>query len=503
MDTSKPSPEFPLPMTPQGKSSYFFHIQTVKHLRYTGDIIPKVRNIHLASKDVKEVIKKLELISDYMIREDDDNAVIFQFLETLPNLQVLEYRQYRPLVRPEDLSRLRSASLLELVIDAGNYTVVEGPPAAGVTGLEKLSISWFVNDNPNKLGSSLAHLYELIRPSLTTLVKLRIDNEPEKFGGDIDLQFLKPAGRTLRTFEYTLQSSDESVLDTIPEIFPHLTTLSIRWDNLFTEHSDVHIQALAKNNNLTDLTLSSDFEESADDTLMSEGDYACWVQMGTDTVNSSMLHPFVIEERMSGGEGTRVVRGVKQDWMGSNQEDCFTKDIVKSNPTSRPPTRRSHVREDLRELIGLNNKTFGFVGEECLWCEGQIGMYKDEEPFPPLHEYITYIAVMDDDGNMTRPHNKRAAELLRRPVTHGPVLVAKMVMMRKPETYGETVVRYEELTETELRSKAFSKKRREWEVALRRNGAMLLDWMRSTTKDVEIIHASQCEVREKEKKRVY
>ncbi|CAA7262519.1 unnamed protein product [Cyclocybe aegerita] len=145
---------------------------------------------------------------------------------------------------------------------------------------------------------------------------------------------------------------------------------------------------------------------------------------------------------------------------------------------------------DLSELIRLNNTSFGSVGEECLWCEGQIRMDKDEEPFPPLHEYITYIAVKDDDGIMTRPHNKRAAELLRLPVTHGPVLVAKMVMMRKPETYGETVLRYEELTEVELRSKAFSKKRREWEVALGRNGVMLLDWMRSMGRDVEVIHAS-------------
>jgi hypothetical protein len=114
---------------------------------------------------------------------------------------------------------MRYAPLLELVLDAGNYAAVEGLPTAGLAGLEKLFISWNMNDNPNELGSSLAHLYELIRPSLTTLVKLRIDNEPEELGADFDLQLLKPAGDPLQTFEYTLQSSDENILDTIPETF--------------------------------------------------------------------------------------------------------------------------------------------------------------------------------------------------------------------------------------------------------------------------------------------
>ncbi|KAJ3513399.1 hypothetical protein NLJ89_g2961 [Agrocybe chaxingu] len=266
------------------------------HLRYTGKITPKVSNIHLASKEVKEVIRKLELNSSRMvIQEDDNSAVIFQFLETLPNLQALEYHQLGHLVRLGDLSRLissiRSASLLEFVIYSGLYATVEGIPTAGPVGLEKLSITWHVDDNPNEPGSSLTRLYALIRPSLTTLAKLRIDNSPEKFGGDFDLQLLKPAGRTLRTFEYTLQSSDDSILDTIPDIFPHLTKLSIQWDNLFTEHSDAHIEAISKNENLTDLTLSSDFEETADDSVMADWDYACATRMSitiTDVLHTAI-----------------------------------------------------------------------------------------------------------------------------------------------------------------------------------------------------------------------
>ena len=156
----------------------------------------------------------------------------------MPNLQVLDIGD---LVPPASLSQfissIRHTALLELVLDTGNYAPVEGPPTTGLAGLEKLSISWNAIDNPNEPGSSLAHLYELIRPTLTTLVKLRIDNEPIEFHGDFDLQLLKPTADTLRTFEYTLQSADDSILGTIPAILPHLTKLSIRWDNLFTNHS--------------------------------------------------------------------------------------------------------------------------------------------------------------------------------------------------------------------------------------------------------------------------
>jgi len=40
-----------------------------------------------------------------------------------------------------------------------------------------------------------------------------------------------------------------------------------------------------------------------------------WVQ-DTDGENIKLFHSFIVEERMTGGSLTRVVRGVKQDWMG-------------------------------------------------------------------------------------------------------------------------------------------------------------------------------------------
>jgi len=39
-----------------------------------------------------------------------------------------------------------------------------------------------------------------------------------------------------------------------------------------------------------------------------------WVQLGG--AHSDLFHSFVVEERMTGGILSRVVRGIKQDWMG-------------------------------------------------------------------------------------------------------------------------------------------------------------------------------------------
>ena len=160
-----------------------------------------------------------------------------------------------------------------------------------LTDIQTLSLSSLgVYDNSNEPGSSLAHLYELIRPSLTTLVKLRIDNLSDEHRNDFDLQILKPSADTLRSFEYTLQSVDEGILDTIPTILPYLTKLSIKWEKyvFVMMHSilwkacfkkicfplndindflqDAHIQVLSKNVNLTHLELSSNFEEASSKT---------------------------------------------------------------------------------------------------------------------------------------------------------------------------------------------------------------------------------------------
>ena len=245
--------------------------------------------------------RKLELYSAHVEIGSDETLVIFQFLETLPNLQVLDVGElFIPTYLSKFISSIRHTALLKLCLET-SFSEVYEPPTAGLTGLEELTIAWYVDDSLIEPGSSLAHLYEFIRPTPTTLVELRIEIATA-YGciGDLNLQLLKPAADTLRTFEYTLQSADESILDTIPVILPHLSKLSIRWVNYYAQHSvlwkactiyfyfplndnneslqDAHIQALSKNENLTDLELSSDFEVNAQDTLNIENDYARYVR---------------------------------------------------------------------------------------------------------------------------------------------------------------------------------------------------------------------------------
>ena len=73
-----------------------------------------------------------------------------------------------------------------------------------------------------------SHIYDLIRPSFSTLVELEIYPGPVVLDPVIlDLLPLRPVGRTLRKFVYRLDGFDPDILDTIPDVFPHLTTLEL------------------------------------------------------------------------------------------------------------------------------------------------------------------------------------------------------------------------------------------------------------------------------------
>ena len=64
-------------------------------------------------------------------------------------------------------------------------------------------------------------MYDLIRPSFSTLVQLELYPISKPF----DLRPLIPVGQTLREFIYKVDEFDPNVLDVIPEVFPHLTGL--------------------------------------------------------------------------------------------------------------------------------------------------------------------------------------------------------------------------------------------------------------------------------------
>lgn len=119
---------------------------------------------------------------------------------------------------------------------------------------------------------------------------------------------------------------------------------------------------------MEDLQLSFDFEEEARDRVSNDEDYAwyircyrrrltattkvseampkvrncAWLQLHTArNYSSSMLHPFVIEKRAhasEGGEPIGVVRGFKQQWMGSFKYFWVTGAMVDCRLESLPGT---------------------------------------------------------------------------------------------------------------------------------------------------------------------
>ncbi len=103
-----------------------------------------------------------------------------------------------------------------------------------------------------------------------------------------------------------------------------------------------------------DLTLSRDFEVESNDIFNSDENFAwfvrsykrrlkatpdvlsacenlercCWIQMNVRQ-RTDLEHPFIVEERELDGKKTKVVRGLKQEWMGRDYDCLETGGIVK------------------------------------------------------------------------------------------------------------------------------------------------------------------------------
>ncbi|KAF9525900.1 hypothetical protein CPB83DRAFT_941258 [Crepidotus variabilis] len=148
-----------------------------------------------------------------------------------------------------------------------------------------------------------------------------------------------------------MSSFDESVLDLIPTLFPDLTILAIQWIDGNKRFSlpwkDRYIFSLLKDKNLVELTLSNDFKQAASDPCRGDNQFAwllrsytrrlegarlvcqsltwlrqCnWLQVCVGAnPTTTMLHPFNVEERPNSRTIDRVVRGLRQWWMGTNHE---------------------------------------------------------------------------------------------------------------------------------------------------------------------------------------
>ena len=136
--------------------------------------------------------------------------------------------------------------------------------------------------------------------------------------------------------------------------------------NTYGVSQDKYINILARNKNLMDLTLSSDFEVKSNDiTFSNDGIYAwfvrsykrrlkatqdllsaceklercCWVQLRSPLLNQADLeHSFIVEEQVLDDKKTRVVRGLKQEWMGRDYYCSKNGEIVKCKLEDLPET---------------------------------------------------------------------------------------------------------------------------------------------------------------------
>jgi len=132
---------------------------------------------------------------------------------------------------------------------------------------------------------------------------------------------------------------------------------------------DEHINILARNKNLVDLTLSSDFEVGSNDPLKFEENFTwfvrcykrrlkatqdvfsacenlercCWIQI-THRQIPDLEHSFIVEERVLGGKKTKMVRGLQQEWMGRDYDCLETGGVVKCKLEDLPG-----------DIIGENN----------------------------------------------------------------------------------------------------------------------------------------------------
>ena len=72
------------------------------------------------------------------------------------------------------------------------------------------------------VSTAMSHLYEFLRPSLGTLTCLELRDYPI-----LDFRVFGAACTSLRTLECTTNSQSPQVLETVAEMFPHVTNLAM------------------------------------------------------------------------------------------------------------------------------------------------------------------------------------------------------------------------------------------------------------------------------------
>jgi hypothetical protein len=220
---------------------WFFKPRNIYHantdlkaaVRWEGSITIPNLSLNAIFSSYRSVCLQFPNIDLPQLHTTNDRVLLFRVLSSFPNLQSLECLSTTTVLTPIDLptflSSLKSTRLSELTLRTDQHTPVALPLFSGPSGLKKLYITWSFSDAPSDPGSSIAQLYAFVQPSLSTLVALEIQHRPKRPGNELDLRLLKPAGDTLRSFEYTISTLDDGVLGIIAETFPYLSTLAVEW----------------------------------------------------------------------------------------------------------------------------------------------------------------------------------------------------------------------------------------------------------------------------------
>jgi len=163
-----------------------------------------------------------------------------QAIICVANLSGLVLDKYNAPIPLSDLALLvqltQKTSLRHLSFTVERGSVASGLPISGPGGLSTLCVSWGVHDEASTRGKSLSHLFEFLRPSLATLVRLKItdfDMHWKPQATDLEhIDFhLWPVCPSVRNFCYKTRSRDTKVLDTVSETFPNLTHLGMIFDS--------------------------------------------------------------------------------------------------------------------------------------------------------------------------------------------------------------------------------------------------------------------------------
>ncbi|KIM90817.1 hypothetical protein PILCRDRAFT_1065 [Piloderma croceum F 1598] len=315
--------------------------------------------VNNAGTKIKHVIQRVLVIMPFCYQFTDVNRAlalpiyVFQFLETLPKLSDIVIHHWTVRVRLQDLHFFpkiaKQTSLRHLSFSSEYGSHANGQPVSGPEGLESLSVKWHVADGQDP-GSAMSHLYEFLRPSLGTLTCLELHDYPI-----LKFCVLGPACTSLRKLKYTTYNQSPQVLETIAEMFPHVTDLAMLFQTCVWV--DEFLEPLSSFRDLTHLTLSLDFEIAADDSLDEDHDFAwyrrcffrrfraaeeiakvcpklqrCnWIQLNIDSKCNDQEHEFVIREEA----GHRVVKPVMQWWMANHYKKRhggpLPDDMVKEN----------------------------------------------------------------------------------------------------------------------------------------------------------------------------